>query len=627
MILNQRVARFGRLGALLCAMFCATPALGQLRIVDYNTATATNGEIPRPGMSEVLEAIGIETKNSIQRPIDILSIQETGTGYNGAQNIVNLLNGIYGPGTYARSNILQPGQSTDGTTQAVIYNTQTVQLIDQVKVGTASTSGYPRAPLRFEFRPVGYDSNADFYLYSSHYKAGDTSTDQTRRLAEAQTIRFDSDALGAGTPILYTGDYNIQSSSEAMYTTLLAAGNGQAVDPISTPGTWHNNAGFAAMHTQAPQLAQFDGLSGGGMDDRFDFQLVTNTVKDGEGLSYIGLGVPNTSVAPSQHSYHAFGNNGTTYNTDINNASNTALPVSEYNPDIGAGEPSRATVLNSLYTASDHLPVVADYQLPARLGAAVDAVPTQVIKDTPLATNVHVSNTAPVAVAIGADELDYNYSGSGSASGGGAGMVLPLAGADSHVLSLNTGTLGPQVGSINVTGTSQQVSNGVYNDVVNYTVLDHAVGDFVDATAPQTLDIDFGMVILGAGTTQEAFNLTNLAGVYRADLDMVSFMETGDVANRFTTDLSLFSGLAAGMQTGEFHAMFTIDQLGTFSATYQLDVADAAGVFGGTTDVLTLNLFGTVVVPEPAGCLLGVLALAGLLAFSRRRARITTTRG
>ena len=544
-----------------------------------------------------------------------------------AQNIVNLLNSIYGPGTYARSDILQPGQSTDGTTQAVIYNTQTVQLIDQVKVGTASTSGYPRAPLRFEFRPVGYDSNADFYLYSSHYKAGDTATDQARRLAEAQTIRFDSDALGAGTPILYTGDYNIQSSSEASYTTMLAAGNGQALDPINAPGSWHNNAGFAAIHTQAPQVAQFDGLSGGGMDDRFDFQLVTNTVKDGEGMSYIGTGVPNTSVAPSQHSYHAFGNNGTTYNADVNNPANTALPVSEYNPDIGAGEPSRATVLDSLFTASDHLPVVADYQLPARMGAAVDAAPAEVIKDTPLATNVHVSNTAPVAVAIGADELDYSYSGSGSASGGGAGTVLPLASANSHVLSLDTGTLGPQVGNISVTGTSQQVSNGAYNDLVNYTVLDHAAGEFIDATAPQTLDVDFGMVLLGVGTIQEVFYLTNLVGVYRADLDLVSFMETGDAANRFTTDLSPFSGLAAGMQTGDFHAMFAIDQLGTFSATYQLDVADAAGILGGTTDVLTLNVFGTVVVPEPAAYVLGILALGGLLAFARRRRRSPTAGG
>ena len=271
-----------------------------------------------------------------------------------------------------------------------------MQLIDQVKIGTASTSGYPRAPLRFEFRPMGYDSNSDFYLYSSHFKAGDTATDQMRRLAESQTIRFDSDALPAGTPILYTGDFNIQSSSEGMYTTLLAPGNGQAFDPINAPGTWHNNAGFAAIHTQAPLVAPPGSLTGGGMDDRFDFQLVTGTVTDGEGMSYIGTGVPNTSVAPSQHSYHAFGNNGTTYNSDINNASNTALPISEYNPDIGAGEPSRATVLNSLATASDHLPVVADYQLPARMGAAVDAAPARVIKDTPLSVDLHVSNTAPL---------------------------------------------------------------------------------------------------------------------------------------------------------------------------------------------------------------------------------------
>ena len=210
---------------LLAILLVAAPASAQLRIVTYNSATRTNsGDTPRAGMSDVLEAIGIETKNGIQRPIDVLSVQEVGTALNGATQIVSLLNGIYGPGTYARSTL--PGASTDGTTEAVIYNTQTVQLISQAQVGTASTSGAARAPLRFEFRPVGYDSSADFYLYSNHYKAGTTSSDQTRRAIEAATVRADADSLGPDARVIFTGDYNIQSSSETMYQTLTGATGG-----------------------------------------------------------------------------------------------------------------------------------------------------------------------------------------------------------------------------------------------------------------------------------------------------------------------------------------------------------------------------------------------------------------
>ena len=620
MNVNRKLYCLASALACACATLGATPASAQLRIVSYNTATDTNaGDNPRAGMSDVLEAIGIEAKNGIQRPIDILSIQETRTAYNGAQQIVNQLNSIYGPGTYARSTISQPNQSSDGTTEAVIYNTQTVQLIDQVVLGNASSSTYPRAPLRFEFRPVGYDDAADFYLYSSHYKAGTTASDQTRRLGEAQLIRSDADALGAGAAALYTGDFNIQSSTEGMYVTLLSAGHGQAVDPINTPGNWHNNAGLAAVHTQAPQVAQVNGLSGGGMDDRFDFQLVTNTMMDGEGLSYIGTGVPNTPLPASQHSYHAFGNNGTTYNSDINNASNTALPISEYNPNVPAGQPSRTEVLNALFTASDHLPVVADYQLPARMDATVDAAPAQVIKDTPLTVGVHVSNTAPVAVAIGADELDYSFTASGSANGAGIGVAMPLAAANLHNVVLDTSNLGPQAGTVSVAGTSQQVSGGLFSDVVNFTVLEHAAGEFVGATAPQTLDIDFGTILLGAGTIQQDFQIANLDGLYRAALDLNGFTENGDGASRFSTDLGLFTDLAAGSQSSLFQALFAIDQVGTFSATYFLSVADATGIYGGTSDVLTLNLTGTVAVPEPASVVLAVTALVGLVGFRVRR--------
>jgi hypothetical protein len=64
--------------------------------------------------------------------------------------------------------------------------------------------------------------------------------------------------------------------------------------------------------------------------------------------------------------YHAFGNNGTTpYNGTVNSGSNTAL-----NSDLASGAPiSAAQLYLDLTTASDHLPVVADYTIPITVPA------------------------------------------------------------------------------------------------------------------------------------------------------------------------------------------------------------------------------------------------------------------
>ena len=139
-------------------------AFGQLRVVQYNVSEV------RTGLDTVLSAIGTESREGIARPIDVLTVQEQMSLTGSTQDIVNLLNGIYGAGTYARGTVT--GGSTGGGRPAIIYNTQTVQLLGETTVGTTSSTGPARQTLRYQLRPVGYTSTADFYLYSSHYKAG-----------------------------------------------------------------------------------------------------------------------------------------------------------------------------------------------------------------------------------------------------------------------------------------------------------------------------------------------------------------------------------------------------------------------------------------------------------------------
>jgi len=565
---------------MLCLFAIASPAMAQLRVVTYNTANGTfpggNNPSPRTGMDNVLQAIGDEVTNGITRPIDVLIFQEHDAPTTTTQEFVNLLNGIYGAGTYAHSNVVTLSNFTDNIRQTMVYNTNTVSLIHEKSFGATGGSAAARETSRYQLRPVGYDSSADFYVYNSHYKAGTGGSNQARRDFEANTIRTDSDALGQGINAIYAGDFNIRSSSEAMYGTLLGAGNGQAFDPISSPGTWNNNFGFASIHTQSPHDGS-DGLVGGGIDDRFDFQLVTGELTDSEGLSYI----PN--------SYHTFGNNGTTFNQTVNSGSNT-YPVA-------------ASVLNDLAHVSDHLPVVADYQLPAKMQVSIGAVPSAVIVGASVNVPVTVTNVASVATTNGADELDYAISSGGTVNGSAVGVANPLAAGIPHNLSIDTSTVGFATGAVAVISTSQSVADGLFGQAVDLNVLDHANASFASGLDQDLLTIDFGTLGVG-GTVNSAFDLNNLSATlgFTADLDLDSIIGTGDTGV-LGSDLATFGNLLAGA-SNTFSASFDTSIVGLFSATYTLNLSDE-DIAGATSQVLTLQLLGEVAAASIAGDLDG----------------------
>ena len=457
---------------------CSLPVRAQLRVVTYNLAIADpegNVTTARPDTDIVLKAIGEETRNGIAKPIDVLLLQEQYLMTTSTQSVVDVLNGIYGAGTYARGNV--NGATSDSMARAgrpgVIYNTQTVQLIQEVQFGVVGGTSQARATLRYRFRPVGYDAEADFYAYNDHYKAGTTATDETRRNFEANSIRtnatYGSNALGEGAHAIYAGDHNIYRSSEAAFQTLISAGAGQANDPMNRIGSWTNSSSYADVHTQSPCLSATGNCGvGGGVDDRFDLQLVTGEFMDGEGLSYIGPTVPGMSGLA--HSYHPFGNNGTTFNNNINAAANTVTFP-------GLTSYTKSQILNALQTVTDHLPVVADYQLPAVMSAVADSIPSVMDFGQLFNLNVTVSNAANVVAAIGADELDYSLTTAGSVTGSYLNQIdIALGAGNVHSLALDTSTIGIKTGTITVMSTSQGVQNGTINIPVNFLVV--LAGDY-----------------------------------------------------------------------------------------------------------------------------------------------------
>jgi len=188
-----------RLTPTLCLLITlCPPACAQLRIVSWNT----NGE-SRPGTATVLEAIGQEVVNGFAQPIDVLSLQEQSSG--DTASIVAALNSLYGSGVYEAAPKPSTAQSSGAGLPGLVFNTQTIDLIGSVAFGTVNTSNQARSTLRYQLRPDGYGADAEFYVYSNHHKASQGSSNEARRLKEAQALRDDLDALGDGIAAILSG--------------------------------------------------------------------------------------------------------------------------------------------------------------------------------------------------------------------------------------------------------------------------------------------------------------------------------------------------------------------------------------------------------------------------------------
>ena len=325
----------------------------------------------------VLEGIGEEILGSDPaQPLDVLTLQETTGNTITIAPIVTGLNSFYNaPGMYAMSPYQateEGGDVTDGNgPNALVYNTKTLQLLASVPVdppgGTSklgSSSGEYREVMRYELAPAGMTPTAtnEFYVYVSHYKSGTTSTDLTNRTGEAQIIRNDEASnLPASARVLYVGDYNITTSGEASYQTILSntAPNGihqgQGIDPLNPSGAANIDWGNSTTDTNILAMK-----TDSAMDLRYrdDLQVMTTNVY----FSVTG------GLALVPGTYHVFGNNGTTpYKGNVNSGANTVL-----NSDLASGALiSAAQLYLDLTNASDHLPVVADYTIPITVPAPV----------------------------------------------------------------------------------------------------------------------------------------------------------------------------------------------------------------------------------------------------------------
>lgn len=228
---------------------------------------------------------------------------------------------------------------TDFLQNLVFYNTDKFVLLDQQIHQTSY-----RDINQYSFKLNTTQSDFDpIYLevFVSHLKSSTGTANQQARLSMVEVF---TDALenitNPNTHILFAGDFNFYTSSEPGYQKILSLDNAiKMLDPINAPGSWHDNANFQYTHTQATRVSNTGfgiGTASGGIDDRFDFIMMSENFNTSSDFYYV------------ENTYKAYGNNGNCLDKNVN--------------DSTCSGDFSFELRDNLYYMSDHVPVVMQFE-------------------------------------------------------------------------------------------------------------------------------------------------------------------------------------------------------------------------------------------------------------------------
>ena len=196
-------------------------------------------------------------------------------------------------------------------------------------------------------------------VFVTHLKASTGFNNRMDRLEAVERFVSELDKLPSDSKILFAGDFNFYTSNEEGFLKLMDASNSiKMIDPINrlcppfpengidyfdennfNNTYFWNNSSFADVHSQSTRTSQLNGDgAGGGMDDRFDFIMMSENLKTNPKLYFV------------ENSYKTIGNNNNCYNSSVNNTDCTG----EYSQNLR----------DALYFFSDHLPISLDLETP-----------------------------------------------------------------------------------------------------------------------------------------------------------------------------------------------------------------------------------------------------------------------
>jgi hypothetical protein len=463
--------------AAVLACLALPTAAGAVRIMTYNLLNYSSGR-------ESLYRKILDATNP-----DLLVVQEI-LSQGAVNNFASLVLNQVDPGEWAAA----PFNDGPDTDNALFYRTSRFDFLAHFIVTTAL-----REIDEWTLRPDAYSSSqANVRIYSLHLKASQGFDNEQQRLGEVADLRARMETFPAGQSYVVAGDFNIYTATEPAYQFMIDVLNGAAgvvQDPIAQEGNWHDNPAFAGIHTQSTRTASFGGGATGGSDDRFDLMLVGPEVLDDEGFDIL------------ETTYLAFGQDGLHFNGAINQPPYVVVD---------------STMAQALHDASDHFPVLADFELPAILLAPASLDFGRVIVGGVSFANLAVANGASAP----ADELDYELDAPPGFTAPSGIFEAQAGAANLHAISLDTETIGSRAGDLVVTTDAPDAPAHLV--ALSGTVIEHATPSVEAASVVVTATIDLGAVAPGE-TATEIVQAHNVGfGPLQALLDVDAFELSGD---------------------------------------------------------------------------------------------------
>ena len=253
----------------------------------------------------------------------------------------------------------EENQSGNYSLQQMVYYNSKKLILEETRVITADTRDINQ--YTFKINTENALSNPiRMEVFVTHLKASTGSSNRQRRLNSIQSFVSYTNNIADDSYVLFAGDLNFYTSNEEGYQHLIDDRNPIVmIDPIDRPTPnfpddgvdyyenynstyFWNNSSFRDIHSQSTRTSNNglidDSGSTGGLDDRFDFIMMSENFNMSTDLYYIN------------DSYQVIGNNGNCYNSFINN------------PNCSGGYTQ--TLRDALIEFSDHLPVVMEMETP-----------------------------------------------------------------------------------------------------------------------------------------------------------------------------------------------------------------------------------------------------------------------
>ena len=264
--------------------------------------------------------------------------------------------------------------------QMVYYNTEKL-ILEETRVITADTRDINQYTFKINTEN-GNTNPITIEVFVTHLKASTGSSNRQRRLNSIQSFVSYTNNIADDSYVLFAGDLNFYTSNEEGYQHLIDDRNPIVIiDPIDRPTPnfpddgidyyenynstyFWNNSSFRDIHSQSTRTSNIgfidDSGSTGGLDDRFDFIMMSKNFNTSTSLYYVN------------DSYKVVGNNGNCYNSFISN------------PNCSGGYSQ--TLRDALIEFSDHLPVVMEIETPentlsTNLISETNFIGSNIIKD------------------------------------------------------------------------------------------------------------------------------------------------------------------------------------------------------------------------------------------------------